>query len=104
MSHHTEEPAVERHAGHDGGHGVLAQTKMNVPSRVAPDATGRSLRRHPLPGYRRADYSKSPHPFIAVRVDGSRSAEPADEVRHHAGQRVDDLLRRRAWPSHRPRT
>ena len=72
-----EKPIVKRHPSHHRGHGVLAKAEVNVSSRVPPDAAGRALCRHlftatgPSSGL-----SKSPHPFIAVRVDGSRSAEP----------------------------
>ncbi len=85
-----EHPAVERHAGQRGGHGVLAKAEVNVAARVAPDAARRALCRQRVAGLgrqRALEVAASGHRGARRRIEIRRSA---DQVRHDASQRLDD--------------
>ena len=82
--------AVERHAGHRGGHGVLAKAEVNVSSRVAPDTARSTLRWQVSTGLgrqRALEVAASAHPGASRRIEIGRSA---DQVRHGARQRLED--------------
>ena len=62
------------HAVGGAAHGVLADAEVDVAPGVAPVAAGEPLLRARIETA--AGDSKSPAPFMAVFVEGLRSAEP----------------------------